>query len=63
MLWIRPCVQLACVASAKGKGERGKGGGEKHGVGRLGRRERKGALATKARITPCFYAQNLDVKC
>ena len=49
--------KLACVASTKGKE---KGGGEER---RLGRREGKGALATKARITPCFYVQNLDVKC
>ena len=56
-----------CTVSLRSKrqreGGKGEGGREKHGVGRLGRRERKGALATKARITPCFYAQNLDVKC
>ena len=48
---------VACIASAKGKGKRG-GGGEK---------KRKKATAEErrhiARITPCFYVQNLDVKC
>ena len=46
----------------KREGEGG-GGAKKNGRGGLGRREGKGALAIKTRITPCFYVQNLDVKC
>ena len=57
------CWEHGSLRSKRKREGQGGGGVEKNGRGGLERREGEGALTIKARITPCFYVQNLDVKC